>query len=367
MHFDPRNPAPFFRALIEALPHEWGGACTEPDLTDSHQEDLRRRDLARDALAWAELLKPGETTSCGERILLSWGTLSVRFTAVIGRLTRPAGDTALFVYSLGSSEDSRGQLDRLDHMSSPAEVAQVLCGLARAADRRVVEKHLGEAAAEGRRPEGWFPGNRIVVLDLETTGLYPDTARIVEAAWLLADHRALAWDSVLVNPGIPIPVDAYEIHGIDDALVRRSGLDPLEALDALTNTLAKHIIEGATLVVFNYTYDLAVLDAECRRYGLATLTDRLGQKLQVVDPMRISQQIRSRGSNALADLAVLYSSDDIAPHSALGDCLATWDVLAGLCRSEAKMIVRRLSQGNTQEQPAPPLALHHLVAYSAFE
>lgn len=111
------------------------------------------------------------------------------------------------------------------------------------------------------------PGGRIIVLDLETTGLDTQTARVVEAAWLLADHRALAWDSMLINPGVPIPEDAYNVHSINDRLASE-GAATLEALDALVSVLAKHISDGATLVIFNRTFDLPLLDAECRRHRL---------------------------------------------------------------------------------------------------
>jgi hypothetical protein len=119
-------------------------------------------------------------------------------------LSGAIGSSSLFVYSPGGPADDRGKFQRLPRASTPAEVAHVLCQLARAADRLMVEELLQEAAAEGRHTAGWFPGERIVVLDLETTGLSTDTDRIVEAAWLLADHRALAWDSVMIDPGRPV-------------------------------------------------------------------------------------------------------------------------------------------------------------------
>ncbi|MFG2536109.1 hypothetical protein ACGFU4_12725, partial [Streptomyces sp. NPDC048511] len=87
--------------------------------------------------------------------------------------------------------------------------------MSRAADRRVVEYLLRECTKDPRQPTGWFPGGRVTILDLETTGLDRQHDRIVEAAWLLADRRALAWDSILINPGIPIPHDSYDIHGLD--------------------------------------------------------------------------------------------------------------------------------------------------------
>jgi DNA polymerase III epsilon subunit-like protein len=58
----------------------------------------------------------------------------------------------------------------------------------------------------------------LAILDLETTGTDPKTARVVEISVLRfgpleqRDHRTRR-----VNPGIPIPAAATAIHGITDA------------------------------------------------------------------------------------------------------------------------------------------------------
>ncbi|MFE7935605.1 exonuclease domain-containing protein [Streptomyces sp. NPDC057456] len=363
MIFEVRT-AEFLGALLGALPDGWNGSWTGPQLHDHREEELRLKDLARDANAWAGFLRPDETTGPGARLLLSLGDTDVRYGAVIGLLSGADDSSSMFIYSPGGLADIGGEFHRLPRSSTPEHVAHVLCRLTRAADQRSVEDHLMEAAAVGRHATGWFPGERIVVLDLETTGLSTDDDRIVEAAWLLADHRALAWKSALVNPGVPIPVDAYDIHGIDDVLVAADGADPRDALDELTGTLAKHIADGATLVVFNRTYDLPLLDAECRRHSLPTLTDRLAQPVQAIDPMRIRQQTRYRGSNTLAALAELHSPGNLAAHSALGDCLATWDVLAHLCLHEGKAIVRHLARRREGGRSDTPLTVRDLLASS---
>ncbi|MFF0812638.1 exonuclease domain-containing protein [Streptomyces albogriseolus] len=364
MYFDPWSPEPFLQALLEALPDGWSGMCTKPYPEGGEYEDLRLREMTRDALVWAEFLSPDEATSPGERILigLEAGDMSTRYGLTIGLLKGPGAASALFLSSPGNPVDNQQEFYRLPANTTPAEVAHVLCQLSRAADRRVVDDILHEAAADTRYPAGWFPGERIIVLDPETTGLNEHQDRIVEAAWLLADRRALAWDSVLINPGVPVK-DSYRIHAIDDVTALHHGRNPREAIDEVTGAVAKHIVDGVALVVFNRTFDLPFLAAECRHHGLPTLEDRVGRPLKVVDPMRIHQSVQRRGgSSKLADLALLYSPGNTASHSALGDCLATWDVLAALCRNESRAIARRAF--NRSARDAQELTLRHLLALS---
>lgn len=364
MYFDPWSPEPFHQALLEALPEGWSGACTQPYAEGGEYEELRLREMAGDALVWAELQSPDEVTSPGERILIGLyaGDMSPRYGLTIGLLQGPGAASVLFLSSPVNLVDNQQEFYRLPANTTPAEVAHVLFQLSRAADRCVVDDILHEAAADTRYPTGWFPGERIIVLDLETTGLNEHQDRIVEAAWLLADRRALAWDSVLINPGAPVK-DSYRIHAIDDVTALHHGRNPQKAIDEVTGVVAKHIVDGATLVVFNRTFDLPFLAAECRRHGLPTLEDRVGRPFKVVDPMRIHQSVQRRGgSSKLADLALLYSPGNTALHSALGDCLATWDVLAALCRHQSRAIARRAFNGSACD--VEELTLRHLFALS---
>lgn len=60
----------------------------------------------------------------------------------------------------------------------------------------------------------------IRVIDFETTGMPPD-ASVCEAGRqdILADGTFCGCDSVLVNPGCPIPPEAKAVHHIDELLV----------------------------------------------------------------------------------------------------------------------------------------------------
>ena len=86
-----------------------------------------------------------------------------------------------------------------------------------------------------------------VILDTETTGLNSD-ARIVEISCIDRDGNVLV-DSV-VNPGIPIPVDATAIHGISDDEVAGSPSFP-----ALWPVVWNAVRDADCVLIYNATYD----------------------------------------------------------------------------------------------------------------
>lgn len=137
----------------------------------------------------------------------------------------------------------------------------------------------------------------LVAFDLETTGVDPETARIVTACVALIDgsgQRPPQVTTWLVNPGVEIPEQAAAVHGITSARARAEGGDPSVAAQEIGAVLADHIEAGAPIVAFNGCYDLTVHDRECRRYGAPTLTDRCeddGLRLYVVDPFVLDKAV----------------------------------------------------------------------------
>ena len=103
----------------------------------------------------------------------------------------------------------------------------------------------------------WFE-NTLLALDLETTGLDPIEDRIVQAAVVLVPGDGTlsdqSWDSI-VDPGVPIPVDASNIHGITTERARQEGMPPLEALRRMARFIDDPAKGGVPLVIFNAPFD----------------------------------------------------------------------------------------------------------------
>lgn len=103
----------------------------------------------------------------------------------------------------------------------------------------------------------------LVVLDLETTGTNVQTDRIVDIALvtLHPDGRRESWAS-LVNPGVPIPKDASEVHGITDTMVAEA-----PTFREVASEVAERIGD-ADIGGFNVRrFDLPLLRAEFERIG----------------------------------------------------------------------------------------------------
>ncbi|MFI9160716.1 exonuclease domain-containing protein [Kitasatospora aureofaciens] len=174
----------------------------------------------------------------------------------------------------------------------------------------------------------------LVGFDLETTGTDPAVDRIVTAA--LVDTvgavrvEAANW---LLDPGVPIPAEAEAIHGIGDAMARSRGRQAKEAVEEIAAALCARIADGRPVVAFNAPFDLSLLDAELRRYGLPTLAERLGRPVgPVLDALVIDRAVDRyrKGSRTLQRVCEEYGVELTDAHEAGSDALAAVRVAVAL-------------------------------------
>ncbi len=177
----------------------------------------------------------------------------------------------------------------------------------------------------------WHLG-RMAPFDLETTGTDPEQARIVETyvGRLGGGHPVRDFAAMLVNPGVPVPAEAAKIHGYTTEHLAEHGEDPVTAVEVTAAAVAAALQERIPLVGHNIGYDLTVLDRECRRYGLATPTDRAGLLVAIdtrilskhVDPYR-RRVSKEQGAHVLKTCAEVFRAgwDDRDAHGARYDAL----------------------------------------------
>jgi len=172
----------------------------------------------------------------------------------------------------------------------------------------------------------WHTG-RLAAFDIETTGVNPESDRIVTAAVSIVGGDLPAdQHSWLVSPGIDIPLGATRVHGITSEQARAAGSNPAEAIDEITAVLTTQLLNGVPVVAFNARFDLTILDREARRHGLPPLLDRVGgpDEMLVVDPHVLDKHFdRYRpGKRTLGAVCSQYGVRLERAHTANADALA---------------------------------------------
>ncbi|MCA9635836.1 MAG: 3'-5' exonuclease [Myxococcales bacterium] len=161
----------------------------------------------------------------------------------------------------------------------------------------------------------------LIFFDTETTGTEPATDRIVEISLvrLMPEpgglEEARTWR---IDPGVRIPIEATEIHGITNADVEGMPVFAEVADDLLA------LFRGADLAGFNVgRFDIRVLQAELVRVGKSL---DLSQT-RVIDAQVIFHQKEPR--NLAAALRFYCDRELEGAHGAEADTVATLEVFAG--------------------------------------
>lgn len=173
--------------------------------------------------------------------------------------------------------------------------------------------------------ENWHNG-RLAAFDIESTGVNPQSDRIVTATVSVVGGGA-PLDSVswLADPGIPIPEGASRVHGITTEQAQAEGRPSADVVSEIVEKLAGEVSQGVPVVAFNARYDLTMLDREARRHGITPLSDR-GAELLVVDPLIIDKQLWKfrKGKRTLTAVCEVYNVQlsEYDAHAADADAIA---------------------------------------------
>ena len=157
----------------------------------------------------------------------------------------------------------------------------------------------------------------LIIFDLETTGTNITSDRIVEIAMIkiYPDYSEEEYCK-RVNPGIPIPPEITEIHGISNEDIANS-----PRFEEIAEEVLNFIADGDLGGYNSNKFDIPVLAEELMRAGLAV--DFSIRKF--VDVQNIFHKMEQR---TLAAAYQFYCNKSIEnAHSALYDAKATWEVL----------------------------------------
>lgn len=176
---------------------------------------------------------------------------------------------------------------------------------------------------------------RIAVFDTETTGVDPETDRIVSAFFGILDEDGkleVAHDYLVKPEGYKIPQEATEVHGITTEYALGHGEDVQLVLVRLALDLQRCLNERIPLSGHNIVYDLTMLDRETDRHmGTEGVQEFLDAGLIVLDSLVIDKGIDKwrKGKRTLTATAPVYGvtlSEEEA-HGARADAIASGRIL----------------------------------------
>lgn len=168
---------------------------------------------------------------------------------------------------------------------------------------------------------------QLVVFDTETTGISPQSARIVTACLALLDaqgHVLERYDWML-NPGVEIPPQAAQVHGITTEMVVEQGMDAAHGITQIIDQLHALCARGHGLVVYNAPYDLTLLLHEAKRHSIPFPR----QHFPVIDPLIIDRYVDRyrRGKRTLLAACDTYEVSLDQAHDAGADAIAAGHVM----------------------------------------
>ena len=157
----------------------------------------------------------------------------------------------------------------------------------------------------------------LVILDLETTGIWIEKDKIIEIAMIkvFPDETRTTYSSY-VNPGMPIPPEVTEVTGIKDADVK----DAPKFRDISSEVF--RFLEEADIGGFNVErFDLPLLERELTECGIKFEWS----KRSIYDAQKVYHLHNKRDLTAAYEF---YCGKELKDaHSALADTQATLDVL----------------------------------------
>jgi DNA polymerase-3 subunit epsilon len=157
----------------------------------------------------------------------------------------------------------------------------------------------------------------IVFFDLETTGTDIVNSRIVQLAYIkLYMDGTTEENKFLVNPIIPIPKEASDVHGITDDMVKDA---------PFFSNIAKTIYEvfkNSDIAGYNSNnFDIPLICEEYARLSVIFLD----WEYNLIDVLKYERLLRP---NKLADVYKRYTGKELeGSHDALNDTRATLQIL----------------------------------------
>lgn len=158
----------------------------------------------------------------------------------------------------------------------------------------------------------------LAVVDVETTGLDPETDKITEVGIIRFERgEVVETYGKLVHPGRPIPEDSTRITGISDEDVKDA-----PKFEEIASEVHERL-QGVGIVAYNLSFDRSFLRTELERCGL-----RWPDENPTLDPLIFARQFfKNQRRKNLGTICKLLGIELEEAHRATHDATVTGHVL----------------------------------------
>jgi DNA polymerase III subunit epsilon len=162
-----------------------------------------------------------------------------------------------------------------------------------------------------------------VCLDCESTGLEPNTDRLIEvAAARFTFQQIVQLFETLVDPECPIPPVSQEIHKISSEMLKGKPKASMVLSDLFK------MIDGHILVGHGIGFDIALLAAEAKRAQIPNTIE----KQPFIDTLRMARLYGESPVNSLDCLRQHFNIKPQGTHRAMSDVLVNIEVFKYLAK-----------------------------------
>lgn len=190
------------------------------------------------------------------------------------------------------------------------------------------KRYRGEKSYCDQCEEDLLLPKRLLVVDVETTGLDPSADCLVQIASCMLSRKDLREEAhfvTYVRPDSPISAEAQAVHGLTE-----TDLASAPSLDRAVRAFAEYAHSDAILCGHNVSFDVAFLRNAYRRVGLQYPFDYHTVDLWSIAFFILAAQRTSLPSYDLNALCSHYGIKRGSRHDALEDVRASADILRHL-------------------------------------
>lgn len=185
----------------------------------------------------------------------------------------------------------------------------------------------------------------LILFDTETTGVSTEKDRIVQIAVVkVKTNGEIETKELLVNPTVPIPQEASDVHGITDEMVADK-----PTFNRFAKSMAAYF-EGCDIAGYNSdNFDIPIMSAEMERCGIDFPNPNYEYSL--IDMLKIERLVNSHKLTSAYERYFGETFD--SAHDAMNDVVATFEVFSKQYENPliANLSVREideLCQGNNK-------------------